>query len=364
MGYVRPFGEADVSHVAHLHQAVFKTAGLADGAARDAYHAYFTDVFLRNPSHDPRLASLVYQEDDGRIAGFMGIVPRRVSMNRRQFQAAISSQFVVDPSSRVALVAVRLARAFLEGPQDLSISDEANDVSRRIWVGLGGTTSLLHSLHWTRPLRPVRFALSVMRQRRSLAIVAAAAAPVAPLIDAVATRLRHSHLYQSKPGVSAVDDLTEQTVLAYLPEFVQAGSLRMDYDEPTLRWVLKRARQRRPRDAFRAAVIRNEQRTIGWYVFQVDASSRIADVLQIVADPRAIGDVLDHLFYRAAEQGAVAVTGRLEPRFLQALSDKYCILHRRGPWVLLSAKRAELLRSFESGEAVFSRLDGEWCLGY
>jgi hypothetical protein len=203
-----------------------------------------------------------------------------------------------------------------------------------------------------------------MRQRRSLASVAAAAAPVAPLIDAVATRLRHSHLYQSKPGVSAVDDLTEQTVLAYLPEFVQSGSLRMDYDEPTLRWVLKRARQRRPRDAFRAAVIRNEQRTIGWYVFQVDASSRIADVLQIVADPRAIGDVLDHLFYRAAEQGAVAVTGRLEPRFLQALSDKYCILHRRGPWVLLSAKRAELLRSFESGEAVFSRLDGEWCLGY
>jgi hypothetical protein len=83
-----------------------------------------------------------------------------------------------------------------------------------------------------------------------------------------------------------------------------------------------------------------------------------------VADPGAIGDVLDHLFYQASEQGVVAVTGRLEPRFLQALSDKYCVLHRRGPWVLLKARRPELVRSFENGDAVFSRLDGEWCLGF
>jgi hypothetical protein len=363
MGYVRHFAEADIPDVARLHQTVFKTTGLADATSRDAYHAYFMDVFLRNPSQDPLVASLVYQEDDGRIAGFMGVASRRVSMGRRQFQAAISSQFVVDPSSCVALVAVRLAKAFLEGPQDLSISDEANDTSRRIWEGLGGTTSLLHSLHWTRPLQPARFALSLMRRRPHLTVVAVAAVPLAPLVDAIATRLRTSHLYQSKPGVSAVDDLTEQTVLAYLPAFVPSGSLRMEYDEATLRWLLKRARQRRPGDAFRAAVIRNGQRTIGWYVFQVDAA-RTADVLQIVADPGAIGDVLDHLFYQASEQGVVAVTGRLEPRFLQALSDKYCVLHRRGPWVLLNARRPELVRSFENGDAVFSRLDGEWCLGF
>jgi hypothetical protein len=363
MGCVRSFAEADIPAVARLHQTVFKTGERARAVGREAYHAYFRDVFLRGPSRDAALPSLVYEENNGAIAGFLGVMPRRVTMNGRHFRAAISSQFVVDPESRVAIVAVRLAKAFLEGPQDLSISDEANDTAKRIWEGLGGTTSLLHSLHWTRPLRPARYALSLMRNRPRLSIVAAAAGPLAMVVDAIATRTRHSHLYQSKPGVTVVNDLTEQTILACLPAFVPSGALRVDYDETTLRWVLERARQRRADDTFCSAVIRNNQQIIGWYLFHVDASWT-ANVLEVVADPSAIGDVLDYLFYQAAEHGATSATGRLEPRFLQALSDKYCLLHRRGPWVLLSARRAELLHSFEHGEAVFSRLDGEWSLGF
>jgi hypothetical protein len=363
MGHVRPFADTDIPSVARLHEAVFKTGVRAKSAGREAYHAYFRDVFLQGPSQDPSLPSLVYAENNGNIAGFLGVMPRRVTMNRREFQAAISSQFVVDPASRVALVAVALAKAFLEGPQDLSISDEANDVARRIWEALGGTTALLHSLHWTRPLCPAQFALSLLRGRSRLRVLAAVAGPLAVAFDAVATRVPHSHLYRTQPGVSAVDDLTENTVLVYLPKFVRATALRVEYDELTLRWVLERARRRRVDDEFRSAVIRNDHRIIGWYLYHVDRSG-LAHVLQIAADPAGIGDVLDHLFYQAADHGAVAVTGRLDPRFLQALSDKYCVMHRRGPWVLLNARRAELLHSFESGDAVFSRLDGEWSLGF
>jgi hypothetical protein len=74
--------------------------------------------------------------------------------------------------------------------------------------------------------------------------------------------------------------------------------------------------------------------------------------------------VLDHLFAHAAHEGAIALTGRLEPRFLQSLSDKHCVFHMRGPWVLVSARRPELLRPFQSGDTFFSRFDGEWCLGF
>jgi hypothetical protein len=363
MGFVRPFSDADIPAVARLHEAVFNTSARAESAGQDRYYAYFREVFLRGPSPDPSLPSLVYQENTGAIAGFLGVAPRRLTMNQRQFQAAISSQFVVDPGSRVALVAVALVKAFLEGPQDLSISDEATDSSRRIWEALGGTTALLHSLHWTRPLRPARFALSLMRERSSLRALATAAGPFALAFDAVATRMPHSHMYQARPGVSAVDDLTEHTVLAYEPTFVRASALRVEYDEPTLRWVMTRARHRREADDFRSAVIRNDHRILGWYLFHLDRAG-IAHVLQIAADPAGIGDVLDHLFYHAAQQGAVAVDGRLDPRFLQVLSDKYCVMHRRGPWFLVNTRRAELRRSFESGDAVFSRLDGEWALGF
>ena len=51
-------------------------------------------------------------------------------------------------------------------------------------------------------------------------------------------------------------------------------------------------------------------------------------------------------------------------RDVQALTDRYCLLHRRGPWVLVNARHPELLRPFETGEASFTRFDGEWCLGF
>jgi hypothetical protein len=327
----------------------------------DSYHAYFTRVFLENPLRDSALPSLVYEEGDERIVGFLGVVPRRMTMDGRRFQAAISSQFVVDPAAHVGQVAITLARAYLEGPQDLSISDEANDLERKIWEGLGGTTALLRSLHWTRPLRPARFALTILRRRPRLAPLAFIAAPVAAVIDALSTQMPHSHFHQRRPYASFADSLTEQAVLSYALQLDRG--LHVEYDDRTLHWLLERARRRRAAGTLHAAVVRGQQGMIGWYLYHLDRD-RIANVLLVAAEPSAIREVLDHLFYQSTEHGAIAATGRMEPRYLQALSDKYCVFHRRGPWVLLNAKRSEILRSFDTEDAVFSRFDGEWCLGY
>jgi hypothetical protein len=284
-----------------------------------------------------------------------------MSIDGQQLQAAISSQVLADPSCRTDQVAVELAKTFLDGPQDLSISDEANDVARQIWEGLGGMTALLRSIYWTRTLRPARLALSYLRNRAGLGTLAAVADLPARIVDALATRLRHSHLYQSTPHVS-FDDRLEETFLTRQPEFAGPGSLRADYDDRTFRWLLDRATNKR-RGRLQKAVIRNGQGVMGWYLYHLDRKG-MADVLQIAAKPDSIHEVLDHLFYQAWRQGAFAVTGRVEPRFLQAFSDKYCLFHRRGPWVVVSAKKPEFLRAFQNGNAFFSRFDGEWCLGF
>lgn len=362
MGHVRPFVERDIPQVARLHWTIFRPGGRTDQAGLDAYHAYFTRVFLDNPTRDAALPSLVYEEDDRRIVGFLGVVPRFMSMNGQRLRAAISSQFVVDPTSRTSLVAVRLGKAFLDGPQDLSIADEANDAARRIWDGIGGTTSLLHSIHWTRPLRPARFGLSMLRGTSRLAPLTAVAGPFGRIVDALATRIPGSRLFQAAPRVTA-EDLRGETFLAHLPEFAGVGSLRVEYDARTFAWLLERAGQRKVGGRLEKALIRDEEKVLGWYLYHLDRGG-IAEVLQIAATPSSIHAVLDHLFYRAWRQGAIAVTGRLEPRFLQALSDRYCLLHRRGPWMLVAAKNPELLHSFHRGDVLFSRLDGEWCLGF
>lgn len=361
MATIRPFEESDIPGAAALHRDVFKTAA-QQTLAPDAYRAYFTQVFLDNPSADPALPSLVYEDESRRIAGFLGVVPRQMTMGGRLIVAAVSSQFVVAPSNSAGLVALRLASAFLNGPQDLSISDEANDTSRRIWEGLGGTTALWHSLYWTRPLRPVSFALSIVRKRRGLATLARVAAPFAPLGDALAARGPYG-VPVVPTDVSADEALTGRAMLSGLARCARSPSLRVDYDERTLAWLLTLANRRKRTGALRGTVVRRRDRIVGWYLYHLD-EERTATVLQIAAEPGRSGHVLDQLFSQAFTDGAIAVSGRVDARDVQALTDRYCVLHRRGPWVLVSARHPEVLRPFETGEASFTRFDGEWCLGF
>jgi hypothetical protein len=356
---VRPFVEADIPQVADVHRAAF---GLGEGPGLAAYREYFTRVFLNHAAGNSPVVSLVYEAPDGRIGGFLGLVPRRLALNGRHYHAAISSQFIVDPASHVGLVALRLTKAYLEGPQDVSIADEANDVSRKIWEGLGGTTARLLSIYWTRPIRPARLVVSYLRQRRGFTPLGVAATPLAAVADSLATRLPGSQFRQSRPA-AAGEPLSAPTVLARLNEFCTPGTLRVEYDERTFQWLLDRAANRTTGGQVLNAVVKNGSTIVGWYIAHLDRHG-VADVAQLEASATSIDDVLDHLFYHAWRQGAVSMTGRLDSRFMQALSDKYCVFHRRGPWVLVKASKPELLHALETGATCLSRFDGEWSLRF
>jgi hypothetical protein len=186
---------------------------------------------------------------------------------------------------------------------------------------------------------------------------------VAVLIDAVADRTPYGRFGAPTAVPRSPEELTGRTMLTSLPRWTRSASLRVEYDERTLAWLLAQVRRRKSRGTLRATVVRHGERVIGWYLYHVDVD-RTATVLQIGAEPARNGEVLDHLFAQASADGAISASGRVDSRDLQALTDRYCVLHRRGPWVLVNAKHPELLRPFETGEACFSRFDGEWCLGF
>ena len=309
MGYIRRFTESDILEVARIHRRPSRRRTAPTRRGSLVLHVLHTRL-LENPWQDAGLRSLVYQEDDGHLSGFLGVVPRPMTMNGRRIQAAISRS---SSSSlrRMSASSLQLARAFLEGPQDLSIADEATDLSRKIWEGLGGTTSLLHSLHWTRPLRPGGLTLSMMRGRQRLVPLAVTAAPLAPMIDALVTRMSHSQFYQAGPEVSRSAD--HRRFLTCLPTLVGPHSLRVDYDVPTFRWLLERARAKGE-----------------WQPSRCGGEGRRPNRRLVCLSPRAgpdcdrpadrgrcsecRSDVLDQLFYQAGQHGAIAVTGRAEPR--------------------------------------------------
>jgi hypothetical protein len=356
---LRIFTEDHIPAVAALFERIYPDQRWT---SQPAYEAYFREMFFNNPWSELELPSWVVEEN-GRIAGFLGVVPRRMCLRGRPLRVAVSCQFVVDPAKRHSLTALQLAKAYLSGPQDLTIADGANELSRRIWTALGGTAPLLYNLHWTRLLRPAQHLLSVLEGRGKFS--SALTLPVRPLsalADALFPRLRPNGF--EREAELAEDALQPSAMVTHLPDIMGGNSLRPMYDVRALTWLLEQAARKTRHGTLRArAVLDDERHLIGWYLYYVQAGG-VSEVLQVAARDGAFDRVLRRLLADAWRHGATAVRGRLEPRHVQELSDRHCWLRREGPWTLAHSRHADVAAAIEQGDAFLSRLEGEWWLRF
>src|SRR4051812_35987537 len=77
---VRGFMAADIPQVAEVHRRAFKSISGSSPELAAEYESYFKNVFLYNPWRCGDIQPLVYQEDDGSISGFLGVLPQRMSL--------------------------------------------------------------------------------------------------------------------------------------------------------------------------------------------------------------------------------------------------------------------------------------------
>src|SRR6202030_3747054 len=132
-GIVRPFLERDIPQVTELHRRVFRIAATPSAPLERAYQVYLSG-FASDASQTHRdLHSLVYEDTRGKVVGFLSVRSQPMWIRERRVLAAVSSQFVVDESHRSTLAGLQLMKAFLSGPQELSVVDEANEDSRTLW---------------------------------------------------------------------------------------------------------------------------------------------------------------------------------------------------------------------------------------
>jgi Acetyltransferase (GNAT) domain len=364
LSQIRPFTTEDIPQVADLHRRVFGLADRTSPELIEAYRVYLTEVFLNNPWRNELPDSCVYEENNGRITGFLGVMPRRMRFLGQVVQARITSQFVVDPDFR-GRVGLKLLSATLAGPQDITIADESNADSRKLWEGLGGATSNLYSMRWFYPLRLCQFALWTSKKRQFLPpFVSAISQPVARILDGLVPRILKFPCPPSAPRVFG-EDLDCETLSDCLSEVGRTQSIRPDYDHRSLSWVLQRAGQMQRCGRLQKVLVRTEKREIaGWYLYYANPGG-VSEVIQLYyVKPTFSRDVLDHLLCHAWGQGATAVSGRMEPGMMQTFSDRHCIFHCGPQWVLIHSRRPELLNAFNGGTAGFSRLDGEWCFHF
>jgi hypothetical protein len=362
LGSIRPFVQADIGQVADL---AWNVLDRQTGPSPSKLQLYFHELYFNNPWLDETLPSLVFEDVAHNIVGFLGAIPRPMRWQTRAIRAVYGSTLVVAPRSRATLAGIYLTQQFLAGNQDIALSDTANDLSRKLWMLSGGSTALLYSLHWARPLQPVQYALHSwlrLKKRQLPACLRAAANPVCKLLD-LAVRPAACPLPHDRSGLEA-RVLDSCLLLECLAEFVSANLLRTQYDLASLSWLLDFMANRKAHgELHKKAIFSPGKQLVGWYIFFVNTGGA-AEVVQVGARRKWMGPVLDHLFSYARCCGAIAVHGRFEPAYADELRERCAFFYRRGSWLLVHSKDRDLQQQIMNGNASLTRLDGEWCLGH
>jgi hypothetical protein len=360
MENVRAFSAADVGDVARLWAKVFAPNR---AVSLGCLEQYLTEVFLGSPWSDPKLSSLIY-EDSGQVVGFMGVLPRRMYFSGQPVTVAVASQLMLDPSKRRPFAPIELLRQFFAGPQDLSFSDGANDKAQQLWESAGGSIAMLYSSVWTRVLRPAGYAMTRCEDKRFLRPVSQALHPLGWMADSILTRWNLSPYLLSKPRSGTAEPVTDPSVfMDCVGQFSADRTLRPEYDLSSFQWLIGKAMEQKTHGELQLEIVRDGPgEIVGCYAYYVRAG-RTAQVLQFAGKPRHRALVLGHLFYRAHQKGAVAVSGQLEPAFARLLSQNHCLFTWSGG-VLIQSRHEKLLNAIHHGDASLSRLDGEWWMKF
>ena len=318
--------------------------------------SYLNELFFEHPWSDPDLASLVSTTSNGTVNGFIGVLPVRMAYHDVPVRAALASSLMVEKSGNDDLIGVRLLRRFLGGPQDLSVTDTANQLSRRLWECLGGSLSTQYSMEWFRILRPAEGALALALEHWPMA---APLHVVTRMIDSLwsISKRRPFSIEAHDPSIRHVSlDIGEAIEL--IPSFAADYELRPSWRSDELLWFLQHA-QRKERHGLLIArrVIARNGTTLGCYLYY-GRPGKVALVLQILSRRHYADMVFKALLSDAYGLGCTVVRGQSQPEMLAALLQNRCIF-RRGPAVMAQSRNAELSSSIRTGSAWITGLAGE-----
>lgn len=341
-------------------------SGKVRKAHTPGFEEYFQRVFFHNPWVDSSSEPLVCAEDHRGVVGFLGIVPRPMSMNGKSIQAAFGSSHVVHPESRSTLAGLKLLAAFMDGKQDLVMADTANRLTQRLWAVVGGSSSAAYGMKWVPLLRPGLYALHMMSRPGKSGLSGAcghACQILSKTMEAAATRSSLGRLRRAPNGITEEDLEVDTLLRSCLLDSSAPYSLRPEYNRESLSWLLDFMTQMKAYGNLRRVALRDAtRRLIGWFIYYVKRGG-ISEVVQMGAAKDHTKTVIEYLFRDARNRGAIGAHGRLEIRHAQELFEARCFFWGTTPF-LFRARAPELARLVQQGRAFLSRLDGEWCLKY
>jgi GNAT superfamily N-acetyltransferase len=356
---IRPLTEADIPQVADLYWHYLR---LRKGPAPPGLCAVLRELCFESPFVDDVVHPIVFEAEDGRIGGFSGGMVRKMSAQGKTIRVTFGGSLVFHPDFRSGGIAPQLVKTFFAQDSDLGMVDSANNPARKVLLRNGFRIVPALNLHWMRALRPAHYGVYGL-SRSTGPLVAAGlklARPLCWVADSLAPHIA-GNIFQFRTPSLHGSELDPETLCQCLRDSRCGYSLWTEYDLPSLQWLLGFMERRAARGTLRKILLRDDDGKIaGWYIYYVKPGA-VGEVVQVGGSPDLTKKILDHLFYDAREQGMVGVHGVAEMRRMADFSDQHCFFTCRGGWTMARSSCPELLDLLDR-DALFTRLDGEWCL--
>lgn len=341
--------------MAGLFQSLLRKSGQPSTPDLEAYLA---SVFLAGPQQDPEMSSRVHLREDGTVNGFIGVLPMPLQVHGRALRGALCCTMMVENHTEDPFAGARLMRAFLTGPQDISLTETANAISTAMWRKLNATILPDHSLEWLRIIRPAGF---LTEAAASVTGAARVLKPLAYPVDGLLRRRESgwAHLAAAVPqGVAASVEIDDAEMVELLLSLTRYYPVRPDWRPETLSRMVAESRRKADYGRMvRHKVVRRDGRPVGAFLYYGDPG-RIGRAVQVLFEPGQAGAVIDSMLAHASERGLVALRGRTMPDLLRVmLGRRFLFLQTSSSMV--HAKDKSLLEPFVAGQAFFNGFAGE-----
>lgn len=359
MSRVRPLEAADVPAVAAMFQRILRNLRSPPPASLVDYMRRF---YLETPGCGDGISPLVHVDEAGRISGFVGVHALPMVLGDRPLRAAVCGSLMVEGRDRDPMAGARLLKAFVDGPQDLSFSETANEVSTRLWTRLRGVVLPQYSLDWVRVIRPAGFVVDLAAGRVGAARLLQ---PAAAAFDGLVRRAMKpgdkrwaAATAGGAPETARAAEIDRARFAALVEPLTDQFALRPAWGEMQLDGMLADAAAKPDLgELVLASVAAPSGVAIGAFAYHARAG-RIGRVLQVLARPGQAGTVIDSLVDHAARRGLSGLRGRTQPVLLEAM------LTRRTAFVpvastVVHARDAEILQALKDSRAFLNGIAGE-----
>ncbi|MGF9565506.1 hypothetical protein [Neorhizobium sp. JUb45] len=352
---IRDFERGDIDGVARLFQLTFRGASKGKVSPSVSLNACLEQSFFQHPWADPGISSKVVVGEGGHVSGFIGVLPARLEIDGRSITAAFAGSMMVENPKADPLAGARLLRAFLAGPQDISLTETANSTALGMWQKLGHPLDPGYSFNWMKVLRPVSTGMQLME--RSLP-VARVLRPLGRIADRAVSVIRPPSFTGGEARRLEFRDVTMQEFGNALLSLKDAYAMRPAWDDGTLGWFLDQAEQKRNLGYPEWRVAHGpDGRPVAAYAYFAKMGG-IGWVLQAVSLPARAADLVDDLFAHAHAYGCASVRGAAHPWLIPSLMQKRAIFMGRAFYVA-HARDKSLLEPIKAGQALISGLAGE-----